>query len=319
VMKSYPILLLAAVIVLGWPRPSSAIINGKEDFEYNAVVELDTPKGRCSGVVVSLDPFLVVTTRHCAERTPKDKIALNEFHPTKISVPKIENRFQSYGKDPAQYDKYRQEFTAKDMAILAFPADVNDSLNLSENDLFALEPFHLADADRVYMCGWGTVSMINGRGRNPGIRHCGSNQIVSMKTALSLGPPVEVDTLDALGPNGWLIPSPRFRILATSQAWLDAFPWLKSKSREKTESIPNAGDSGGPVFVKRDGRNILVGSYSAAVLADQKLFHSLDNGENDSEPILGYFLSYEDPTARSFLMGHLPQNQRCSSLINLVQ
>lgn len=141
------------------------IVNGRPESALPAVVMLEN-SSVCTGSLVGLNPPTVITARHCADA---DARSLNGVAPMRV----IEEDFPNYKFDIATAQ------APGDMAILVYPQSLAAQLQVSEQDVFSVEPVSLDWASPIRVCGFGSVGQSGDDATPVEEKRCGNNFLIT--------------------------------------------------------------------------------------------------------------------------------------------
>jgi hypothetical protein len=273
--------LITYIIIQVNAFASLKIVYSNTAETFKAVIRLRGDYASCSGTVVGLNPPTVITARHCIDN-----------YPTEFNA----RRFKSIEPEKIIYDEFKKNEnvkivqsskTAGDIAVLIYPRSSKPTFleRMRESDLFTVSPnFPLDQFQRVQICGYGLSKP--GRGGWPtGEQLCGFNNIIMKDKKLNFArevkkfflknPKLRFDKLDEEFHKTIKVKfihtflqeqinhyphDPRLAI--GPLVFNDHSAKIGIFDEKHENSTPNAGDSGGPLFINNGSKKNLIGVYS---------------------------------------------------------
>ena len=214
-------------------------------------------KSTCSGALVGLKPLTVFTARHCVENNG------GSVNPVAFISP--DQKF--YRADRVLFPE-STDLIQSDLALLTFleatqiEGTEKDHFQYRAEDLFSLAPVDYRVGDEVEFCGYGLESDSSSPDTSFEFKkldlRCGKSQLIFTPTALAgwsdFGSDQEgVETIKKLLDSF----SMGHRFLATGR--------YKDGEYQPTQPMTNRGDSGGPLFIRKNGTLHLIGITSALI------------------------------------------------------
>lgn len=265
-------LILLLAVLLNVPA-FARVIDSNTKETYPAVIKLDSDSGICTGTVVGLYPPTVITARHCVEMgnvrfmgNVPETILKNEFGSSYFST--------SGARLPG------------DIAVLiySFRSDKDFRTQMSDKDLFVIGKETITAWQKFTFCGYGSTGRMKNEIAGIGTQRCGKNSFITEDFQKNYS--TEVDLVYKLNAGK------KFSEFYSTQKAKLTFALVQTFLAEygkgtrlgmgalmppveghpygqfdegKTLSLIQQGDSGGPVFITKNGQNILVAVNSAAL------------------------------------------------------
>jgi hypothetical protein len=214
-------------------------IAGKTD---PAVVMLDGLINLCSGSVVGLEPVTIVTAKHCVEA---GAVNLGYLKPKTILT-------KTFRDEPFSV---REGILPGDLAILIYAEnkmEIDEVKNLTDADLFYLDPQELKFGQDVEFCGYGGTRFIV-PDNSAGELNCGKNKIILDNKDLNFEDfliPYQGKNFDDLSvelQTKTLQSMVEFTLETYGAGTRLGFTNLPGDPKQ---SLVQVGDSGGPIFIR---------------------------------------------------------------------
>jgi hypothetical protein len=253
-----------------------AVIHSNLKETHKAIIKLENIyKDICTGTVIGLNPPTVVTARHCYEMGNVNYLGIS---PNKVV-------FDSFD---GVYFHVPSARLPGDLAILIFPRSSESEFrkDMGKEDLFVVEDVPLKNWDEVEICGYGGTNPLGHVISGFGIQRCGKSSLIVNDNKYNY--PKEFDQVKLLNP-GLFFPDYYVSMKAKYtysliQIYLQEYgsgtrlgigALLPDQSfsfgaydERGEKSLTHQGDSGGPVFIRKEGKNILVAVSSGMLGAN---------------------------------------------------
>lgn len=259
---------------------AQAVVNGTKDEKYRGIVELRFVNNKgCTAAVVSLEPFVVLTSRHCLFAQSKlfavgdvflkeIQLAATAFLYNPIDVfPRSQGGNGTHSEE--EESKANTRFFANDIALIKFPPEAAQLLNLNANDVFTYAAVSPELIDEVQFCGFGKTTTMFMKGDFPGARLCGRAKLIPYSQLREL-----LNYVRLADPADKELEFSGFGLLsANAKRHIYDINLLPASLRKTVDSLPadqatnSVRDSGAPIFIERNGKKIIVGISTGGIPA----------------------------------------------------